>query len=107
MQFTNDVYILKKIIIKSCPTASQIDQRASIYLQDVTACVDYYVFGIDYVSGYIFALIDALENRYYLDYEFINLGELRNHNLYYKVYRKNKKPLHDDLFKEISKIKSL
>ena len=83
MQYTNKVSVLRNLLLKHVPVdePESTDTNLYLYIQDCSASLDYYVMAQSSEFMDMFALVDALQNPYVLDLEYVPLSELEGHKL--------------------------
>lgn len=107
MQYTNKVSVLRNLLLKHVPVdePESTDTNLYLYIQDCSACLDYYVMAQSPEFMDIFALVDALQNPYVLDLEYVPLSELEGHKLYYRIYRSDSRPQYDMIYVQLHRYK--
>lgn len=103
MQYTNKVSVLRNLLLKHVPEdePESTDANLYLYIQDCSACLDYYVMAQSSEFMDMFALVDALQNPYVLDLEYVPLSELEGHKLYYRIYRSDSRPQYDMIYAQL------
>ena len=108
MQFTHNIEVLHRLAVKNCPkTFIDENDYAVLYVQDVTTGTDYYIFSYDRWTCEFWALTDPLRDMYFLDFEFIHITELKDHLLFYKLYKKSQRPYYEQIYIQIAVMKAL
>ena len=96
MKYTVSLPEITKVIMTNAPQELPGDEKeslVSIYIQDCTAHIDFYIMSWHRESGCFFALVDPLPDPQVLDLEYVSFSFLRDHDLFYSVYPKKKPSL--------------
>ena len=88
MKYTVSLPEITKVIMTNAPQELPGDEKeslVSIYIQDCTAHIDFYIMSWHRESGCFFALVDPLPDPQVLDLEYVSFSFLRDHDLFYSV----------------------
>ena len=93
MKLSQDIRTVLRLLNQYVPDSDSSAGNAVLYIQDVTAHIDYYILGQDPVLKDFLALVDPLHYDNVLDLEFVPLHFLEDSTLFYEVYS-GKKQIH-------------
>ena len=91
MKFTNDIRVLRTLLKKNVPEEDNGNHnKVMMYVQDITASIDYYIISWSPKSNDFLALTDPLRTDNVLDIEHAPLSFLDDNRLYYTVLGKTR-----------------
>ncbi|HIE2713078.1 hypothetical protein FYJ51_10145 [Erysipelotrichaceae bacterium Oil+RF-744-GAM-WT-6] len=108
MKYTVSLPEITKVIMTNAPQELPGDEKespVSVYIQDCTAHIDFYIMSWHRESSCFFALVDPLPDPQVLDLEYVSFSFLRDHDLFYSVYPKKKRPRYKKIYNRILPMK--
>lgn len=93
MKRTQDIRTVLRLLDQYVPDSDSSAGNVMLYIQNVTAHIDYYVIDWNPALKEFFALVDPLHYDNVLDLESVPVSTLEHNTLFYTVYS-GKKQIH-------------
>ena len=111
MKRTDNIQTIRKLLKQFVPAVNPVDDsdcgadNVIMYIQDVTAHIDYYILNWDPAFDEFFALTDPLHYDNVLDLESVPVCCLEGNTLFYKVYPLGRQIHWKDKYRQLLKLK--
>lgn len=111
MKYTTSLPEIKKVIMTNAHREQPEDAEneklppLSVYIQDCTAQVDFYVMSWNKERKCFFALVDPLPDPQVLILDYVCFSSLKDHDLFYRIYPKKKRRQYDTFYNRILPMK--